>query len=356
VKSFGKDNNLINFIVKNRTKMNPVLLMERNVWYDFLTSLLNEIDVFVPVNKGQYIDYVKYTGDGRNIVYNRSLPVTPLKYFVLPFKENVVISKKIHNKKLIIGVPACDLAALSLLDRIYLDDRFTDNNYRENRENMIIVGTDCYQPAANCHCTTYGLKPYPESNADMILSDLDSNIVLKAVSDKGLALVGRIKAGFKSTLVTQGTLDQIDRQRESVINTLREKNRDLPSYGETGPMIAGSEDEIWERYSSSCVSCGACATICPTCTCFLLIDRPGFEKVRQTDACQYPGFGKIAAGEDPLRHKDVRFRNRYMCKFLWKPENFGHNACTGCGRCIDCCPGNINKNEIFMEMIKAVVN
>jgi ferredoxin len=54
-----------------------------------------------------------------------------------------------------------------------------------------------------------------------------------------------------------------------------------------------------ELYSADCVSCGACAAICPTCTCFLLIDRPDFEKIRQLDACQYPGFERVAAGEDP---------------------------------------------------------
>ena len=41
-------------------------------------------------------------------------------------------------------------------------------------------------------------------------------------------------------------------------------------------------------------------TICPTCTCFLLIDKPGFEKVKQMDACQYPGFERVAGGEDAL--------------------------------------------------------
>ena len=33
---------------------------------------------------------------------------------------------------------------------------------------------------------------------------------------------------------------------------------------------------------------------------FSLIDKPGFEKVKQMDACQYPGFERVAGGEDAL--------------------------------------------------------
>jgi len=41
-----------------------------------------------------------------------------------------------------------------------------------------------------------------------------------------------------------------------------------------------------------------------------------------------------------------------MCKYVWKPEKFKSIACTGCGRCIEACIGKINKNEIFMELVK----
>jgi len=82
----------------------------------------------------------------------------------------------------------------------------------------------------------------------------------------------------------------------------------------------------------------------------LFADRSsGFEKVRQLDSCQFPGFERIAAGEDPLRKKPARFRNRYLCKYVWKHERFNAQACTGCGRCIECCLGNINKNRFSQK-------
>jgi ferredoxin len=70
------------------------------------------------------------------------------------------------------------------------------------------------------------------------------------------------------------------------------------------------------------------------------------------DACQYPGFERVAGGEDALDELHNRFMHRYMCKFVWKPMKFSGRACTGCGRCIDACIGKISKNKVIMELAK----
>jgi sulfhydrogenase subunit beta (sulfur reductase) len=334
--------------------MDHVLQITRTNWNLFLDSLLDEMDVFVPVDNGYSIEYKSYTPELKDVVYNRPIPVTPLKGFFLPVKENVVIQKKIHNKKLVVGIPSCDLAGLNLLDEIYLDERFVDITYKENRDQTILIGTDCHEIRDNCHCTSYGIEPYPESNADAILAAIEDQLIFTIRSAKGEALFNRYRKAFPAGDPVKETLELVQRKRKETKDKLAKQNQNLPDYKTTGSLIRKSGEEIWIRHSSTCVSCGACATICPTCTCFLLIDRPDFEKVRQVDACQYPGFERIAAGEDPLRKKNIRFRNRYMCKYVWKPESFKSTACTGCGRCIDCCIGNISKNKIFLEMAENI--
>ena len=133
------------------------------------------MNVYVPVKDSMHIDYVHFSADGTKPEYNNPLPVTPLKLFFLPVKENVVINKKIHNKNLIVGIPACDLKGLELLDEIYLDEKFPDLKYRENRDNTILIGTDCHHVLENCHCTTYGVNPFPDANADATLVALAAN-------------------------------------------------------------------------------------------------------------------------------------------------------------------------------------
>lgn len=329
--------------------MSEVVQISLSDWHLFLDKLAVEWDVFVPVKFNQSIDYKHYRSH-YTIPYNQPLPVTPLKYFFLPVQENVVFSKPFHNKRLIIGIPSCDLHALELLDEIYLQEPYPDLNYKENRENTVLIGTDCHSIKANCHCTTYGGKPFPEMHADLNLVNLDDSLLLTIITAKGAALIGQYRQHFHTASPDQERVRQAEARRSATQRMLEQQNHGLPDYPATGDLVLHAGDAIWDKHAKTCVSCGACATICPTCTCFLLIDRPGFEKVRQVDACQYPGFEKIAAGEDPLHRKSVRFKNRYLCKYVWKPERFKSVACTGCGRCIDCCIGKISKNEIFLEL------
>ena len=322
-------------------------------WHTFLLGLSKNNSVYVPVKTYDTIDYKLFTEDGLNIIYNVAKPVTPLKAFFLPPKENVVIEKKAYNKNIIIGIPACDLKALEILDEIYLDETWLDLRYKENRERSVLIGTDCFEIAENCHCTSYGIEPYPVNHADASLILLNDSILLTIHSPKGEELFSTITHDFPVKEVQESNLHFADEKRKQVKKELVEKNRLLPDYAKTGSLIKNSGEDLWEKHSRTCVSCGACAVACPTCTCFLLIERPDFEKIRQVDACQYPGFERIAAGEDPLRRKYIRFRNRYLCKYVWKPEDFKSVACTGCGRCIDSCIGKISKNEIFIEMAES---
>jgi ferredoxin len=182
----------------------------------------------------------------------------------------------------------------------------------------------------------------------MAIISHDGQILIRVISEKGKEFISKIE-GF-DLMQSKSILSAIEEKHKAVITKLDESNKGLPDYNQTGDLVNGSKKEIWEKYSKHCVSCGACTTICPTCSCFLLIDKPGFEKVKQIDACQYPGFERVAGGEDALFELHNRFRNRYMCKYRWKPQKFKSLACTGCGRCIEACIGKINKNELFREL------
>lgn len=325
-------------------------------WHRFLGNQEDEYNIYVPVKKAGFIDYdlINFAPPS-SIVYNYPKPITPLKLFFLPVKENVTLeSIRSDQKNVIVGTPPCDLAALDILDEIYLSSPFVDSYYKTRRENTILIGADCHSVLEHCHCTTYGQQPYPTHNHDISLSVLGKKVFLHVNSEKGEAFLEELENVADIVHLSEEEIKQIDSKRQNTRQKLDEQNSGLPGYKETGELIKHSDDSIWEKYSRACVACGGCAAICPTCTCFLLIDRPGFEKVRQMDACQYPGFARIAAGEDHLKNRADRFKNRYQCKYVWKPENFDSSACTGCGRCIETCIGKINKNELFLELTSEV--
>ncbi|MDD5356059.1 MAG: 4Fe-4S dicluster domain-containing protein, partial [Candidatus Omnitrophica bacterium] len=111
--------------------------------------------------------------------------------------------------------------------------------------------------------------------------------------------------------------------------------------------------QIWKDEAKTCVECGSCNFICPTCHCFFLGDSKEENKnIRRKlwDACLYKDFAVVAGGANPRKRLFQRLRNRYDKKFAFFPNTLGIIACTGCGRCISGCPGKIDIRRILKNM------
>ncbi len=333
--------------------MNNLYKINRDEWFRLIQTLsVSTYNIYAPVRKKEFLDYAIIDEQSCNdIIYNEAKPATPLKMFFLPVKLNVTNNQKANKKTIVIGAPACDVEGLKLLDLIYIDDKFSDETYIARRENTLIISTDCYLTQEHCHCTTYGINPYAEKGCDISLSTVKDDHYLMTWSEKGTMFIKEISSSGKIEPLDISRYDLVATLRKETIRELSDKNDKLPDTEKTGELINSSDQSIWKKYSSKCVSCGACSAICPTCSCFLLIDKPGFEKIKQQDTCQYPAFERVAGGEDPLKELSTRFKNRYMCKYVWKPEKFNATACTGCGRCIESCIARISKNELIMELV-----
>ncbi len=326
-------------------------IIDKENWDKTLEKMLSSYNIYASLSNEYSQDYELLTPRKiPDVSYNKPKPVTPLKSFFLPVKENVTSPRNSEKARIIIGAPNCDIVALDILDEIYLDENFDDIYYRQRRNDTILISSDCFGKQEHCHCLSYGIRPYSDEKADLAIIYYEGSIILRVISAKGESLLTGINE--IKPLKTDDIITYINNKHEETEVMLLQSNKALPDYKTTGTLVNSSESDIWVKYASTCVSCGACATICPTCSCFLLIDKPGFHKVKQMDACQYPGFERVAGGEDALHQLHNRFKNRYMCKYVWKPAKFNSLACTGCGRCIEACIGKINKNEIFMELAK----
>jgi ferredoxin len=327
------------------------LSIKKEEWDKAIEQLLLSYTIFAAAENEFGIDYeIVNPSNISRISYNKAKPAISLKTFFLPVRENVTSDPSLKRQRVIIGAPNCDLQGLKLLDEIYLDKDFNDIFYREKRENTILISFDCFEKQEHCHCTAYGIKPWADEVYDLAAVRIDDLILLRVNTQKGQEFLNQFS--HVHSLKDENVVAEADKSHMKAESLLEEANRGLPDYPATGILVKNAGKAVWEKYSARCVSCGACATICPTCSCFLLIDKPGFEKIKQLDACQYPGFQRVAGGEDTLHELHLRFRNRYMCKYVWKPEKFSSIACTGCGRCIEACIGKINKNELFLELAK----
>jgi len=322
----------------------------KHEWDEKLLHLLSSFEIYAPVENEFSCDYVLLDADIiSETVYNKPKPVTPLKKFFLPVKENVTSGTVPAKPVVIIGAPNCDVMALAFLDEIYLDEEYTDPTYQERRKNTILISSDCLSIQEHCHCNSYGIEPKGNEQSDLSLALLEGKVILSTHNERGEEFLDQL--GIVVSLEPENELlASLEKKHKEVSDQLKSQNAKLPDYRETGNLVSTHVNGVWKKHASTCVSCGACSAICPTCSCFLLVDRPGFEKVRQLDTCQYPGFERVAGGEDALNALSDRFRNRFMCKYVWRAEKFKHKACTGCGRCIEACIGQINKNELFVEL------
>ena len=121
-------------------------------------------------------------------------------------------------------------------------------------------------------------------------------------------------------------------------------------------LMRGKPDSaVWSRAAGACVGCGACTHICPDCYCFFieeakLKNQDAYAKYRYWDSCQYAGFSKMAENVNPRKDIQRRFKYRYLHKFDYIRENFGFDGCTGCGRCIQACCGNIDMRNVLSEL------
>jgi ferredoxin len=325
------------------------IAIPKSEWDERLNQLLPSFDLYAPVENDFSCDYIKLDADTiPEIIYNKPKPVTPLKNFFLPIKENVTTDNSGAFPVVLIGAPNCDVMALAFLDQIYLDQDYDDPAYGQRRDRTTVISSDCFSFQDHCHCYTYDIESIGNKYSDISLALLEDQVILTVFSRKGQSFLEKLGVEVKSP--EDMLLQNLRKKQEEVKKKLLEQNQGLPGYEDTGRLIKASKNGLWKKYASNCVSCGACSAICPSCSCFLLIDRPGFEKIRQLDTCQYPGFERVAGGEDDLALLADRFQNRYMCKYVWKPVKYELKACTGCGRCIETCIGKINKNELFMEL------
>jgi ferredoxin len=322
-------------------------------WEKFLGQILKTYRIYAPQEVSGNLAYQVLTPENVNkAIYGTYRAVQPFKtFFCLP-QEKVTEVTPHPEKTIVLGVKNCDLKAIQVLDKIFLEGDFVDPFYRERREKTLIVSSDCYQPKDTCFCTLLDNNPFPERGFDLNLSPIDNGFLLEVGSPKGEGFIASIKEDLKDT--TSDLMEKREKKRKQAKEKVVEINREFKTR-RPFPSIVKEEyaSPVWEEVAKTCVECGACTNICPSCYCFLLVDTEDggkFPKVKFWDSCQHTGFARVAAGINPRAKLYERLRNRYLCKYEYRPENFGIVACTGCGRCVEACQGKIDKREVIKKL------
>src|SRR4029079_16031165 len=111
----------------------------------------------------------------------------------------------------LIGVRACELAALGVQDRVLLDGQAIDGDYRARRAATFIVAVECASPTSTCFCSSMGTGPEVTSGFDVALTELDEGYVVRtrsaAGARTGLAEGYVVRPGSAAGAAFVGSLD-----------------------------------------------------------------------------------------------------------------------------------------------------
>ena len=263
-------------------------------------------------------------------------------------KVEIIDTRREDEDFAVFGVRACDVRSLAVLDRVFLAEP-VDSFYKNRRDHGVILSMACTRPAETCFCGTFGIDAAaPEG--DVVCCRTADALYLDAKTEKGAALLARV-ADLTAECGDEAVLEQQ--------KLIRERLAKLPLAGLSAEAFgAGKTDRFfgapeWKELSESCLGCGTCTFVCPTCQCYDIKDFDtgnGVTRFRCWDSCMYSEFTKMSAGQPRLTQLE-RFRQRFMHKLVYFPtNNDGMFSCVGCGRCVAKCPIHMNIVKVMKRL------
>ena len=322
-------------------------------------KLSESMKVYLPVDRGDGKATYDVWEQGKE--WSRALNTErSAKDFFFPQTENLmefktegkkieVIDIREENEDFVIfGVRACDVRSFEILDRVFLVDP-VDTFYQNRREHGIVVSVACARPAETCFCNAFGIDA-TEPTGDVSVWRTDDAVYFRANTEKGSALLASV-----ADLVEECSEDAVNAQKaktQKILEKLPLANLDTKNFG-AGKTKELFDSPLWKSLSATCLGCGTCTFVCPTCQCYDIKDfntGKGVIRFRCWDSCMYSEFTKMAHGNNRLTQTE-RFRQRFMHKLVYYPENNdGIYGCVGCGRCLAKCPISMNIVKVMKAM------
>jgi ferredoxin len=315
-----------------------------------VNNLAREVDVVGVKRKDGKYDFGNITSSDELCLDYDVTVMSPKKYFLPPqetllkFKLGAEIEVEPVLKAIplvIIGIHPYDIKAIELLDKAFTITN-PDPNYISRRQNTTIIGVDCLNPSPNAFCPSMGTAT-TETGFDLLLTNIGNDEYVVAIgSTKGEELLNKYA---QTRDANEEDLAKRKAAQEAAIAKYQ-LSLNLP-WEELPTLLDKSYDSpYWQTKGESCLSCGSCVMVCPTCFCFDVQDDVELnltegERFRRWDGCMLLDFAAVAGGGNFRKDKSARLRHRIYRKGKYIHERYGQMGCVGCGRCATACLASI---------------
>jgi len=242
-----------------------------------------------------------------------------------------------------IGVRPCELAAIDVQDRVFLEGPFVDRGYAARREDLFVVAVNCAQAGATCFCASMGTGPRARDGFDLAVTEVIDrerhHFVVEVGSEAGRTMLVGVPHRPASEAEVAAALAISTATAAAMV-------RQLDTDGLKQALYDGLDHPQWDDVAGRCLACTNCTMVCPTCFCTTVqevsdLDGGGGSRVRLWDSCFTTEFSYIHGG--PIRSSvKARYRQWLTHKLATWIDQFGTSGCVGCGRCITWCPVGID--------------
>lgn len=293
----------------------------------------------IQTGKDRYFDFIPGSQSWKQFLFPpRQTLFTAVKEGKWQLHEN----GELDPRYALIGVRACELAAIHVQDKVFLREDFTDPIYRFRREGLFLLAVNCLYPNATCFCFSMETGPRHRAGFDLCLTELDDVFLVEVGSELGRSMLAARSFELPSAFLQDTASLAMERAAGAMVRTM--DTGDLP-----GLLTDNLDAHRWDEVSRRCLSCTNCTLVCPTCFCWDATDQVDItgkstRRERVWDSCFNLNYSYIVGGNT---RPNIRSRYRQWLTHklgTWKGQ-FDVLGCVGCGRCITWCPVGIDLTE-----------
>jgi ferredoxin len=322
----------------------------------FLKDLMEAYDLFAPVQLAEGVSVFRKIDQPEEVHLTQLVPQKSAKevffpqsevmfrYETVEHREPILSEQRIERERVLLGARPCDIEAISILEKVFAGEDYTDVYFLEKRRKTTIVTLSCNHPLTTCFCSSTGGGPFRRDGSDLFLTDLGESYLVELLTEKGMAF-------SKNRFFREAGSKDFDLLKELEEKASKKAEASIPVEGIEKRLDLMVESPFWDRIHEKCIGCGVCTFLCPTCHCFDITDEAvnlKGQRVRNWDSCLFPIYSLETSGHNPRPTGRERTRQRLMHKFNYYPKNFDRVACVGCGRCILYCPVHFDIREALL--------